>query len=117
MIFFDGSELQDFKNNEEEKKSSGLFANVYEKLPVYDKFKELNTKVYTIVGNHDVYYKNTNEVNAVDSLLESYDNIVRYTGASEVDIDGFKTLLLPWICQDNYEESITAIKNTKSKAD
>lgn len=31
---------QDFKNNEEEKKSSGLFANVYEQVPVDDNFKE-----------------------------------------------------------------------------
>jgi len=83
---------------------------------VYDKFKELGVNVHTIVGNHDVYYKNTNEVNAVDSLLESYDNVVRYSSATEIDIDGFQTLLLPWICQDNYDESMKAIKNTKCKS-
>ena len=83
---------------------------------VYDKFKELGVNVHTIVGNHDVYYKNTNEVNAVDSLLASYDNVVRYSSATEIDIDGFQTLLLPWICQDNYDESMKAIKNTKCKS-
>ena len=80
---------------------------------MYDKFEELGVNVHTIVGNHDVYYKNTNEVNAVDSLLESYDNVARHSSPTEIDIDGFKTLLLPWICQDNYDESIKAIKNTK----
>ena len=83
------------------RKNIDFWALNWAKEHVYDKFKKLNAKVYTIVGNHDVYYKNTNQVNAVDSLLESYDNIVRYVGPSEVDIDGFKTLLLPWICQDN----------------
>jgi len=29
---------------------------------VYDKFKKLGVKVYQLVGNHDVYYKNTNEI-------------------------------------------------------
>jgi len=98
------------------RKSIDFYALDWAKQHVYDKFKKLKTKVYTIVGNHDVYYKNTNEVNAVDSLLASYNNIIRYSGPTEVDIDGFKTLLLPWICQDNHEESIKAIKNTKCKS-
>jgi len=98
------------------RKNIDFWALNWAKEHVYDKFKKLKTKVYTIVGNHDAYYKNTNQVNAIDSLLASYNNIVRYVGPSEVDIDGFKTLLLPWICHDNYDESIKAIKNTKSRA-
>ena len=97
------------------RKNVDFWALDWAKENVYDKFKRLKTKVYTIVGNHDVYYKNTNEVNAIDSLLSSYNNIVRYSGPTEVDIDGFKTLLLPWICHDNYEESIKVINNTKCK--
>ena len=38
---------------------------------VYDRFKDLDVKV-TIVGNHDIYYKNTNEINSIDSLLEFF---------------------------------------------
>jgi len=98
------------------RKTIDFWALNWAKEHVYDKFKELGVNVHTIVGNHDVYYKNTNEVNAVDSLLESYDNVVRYSSATEIDIDGFQTLLLPWICQDNYDESMKAIKNTKCKS-
>ena len=98
------------------RKSVDFWALNWAKEHVYDKFKELGVNVHTIVGNHDVYYKNTNEVNAVDSLLESYDNVVRHSSATEIDIDGFQTLLLPWICQDNYDESMKAIKNTKCKS-
>ena len=98
------------------RKTIDFWALNWAKEHVYDKFKELGVIVHTIVGNHDVYYKNTNEVNAVDSLLESYDNVVRYSSATEIDIDGFQTLLLPWICQDNYDESMKAIKNTKCKS-
>ena len=98
------------------RKTIDFWALNWAKEHVYDKFKELGINVHTIVGNHDVYYKNTNEVNAVDSLLESYDNVVRHSSATEIDIDGFQTLLLPWICQDNYDESMKAIKNTKCKS-
>ena len=98
------------------RKTIDFWALNWAKEHVYDKFKELGVNVHTIVGNHDVYYKNTNEVNAVDSLLESYDNVVRYSSATEIDIDGFQTLLLPWICQDNYDESMKAITNTKCKS-
>ena len=54
------------------RKNVDFWALDWAKQNVYDKFKRLKTKVYTIVGNHDVYYKNTNEVNAIDSLLSSY---------------------------------------------
>ena len=98
------------------RKSIDFWALDWAKEHVYDQFKRLGVKVYTIVGNHDAYYKNTNEVNAVDSLLASYDNIVRFSKPTEIDIEGFKTLLLPWICANNYDETITAIKNTKSNS-
>ena len=98
------------------RKNIDFWALNWAKEHVYDKFKKLKVKVHTIVGNHDVYYKNTNEVNAVDSLLASYNNIVRYSGPTEIDIEGFKTLLLPWICQDNYEETVEVIKKSKCRS-
>ena len=45
----------------------------------YDKLKEMGITVHTIVGNHTAYYKNTNEVNAVDLLLREYDNVKVYS--------------------------------------
>ncbi len=97
------------------RKSIDFWALDWAKENVYDQFKRLGVKVYTIVGNHDAYYKNTNEVNAIDSLLGSYDNIVRFSRPTEINIEGFKTLLLPWVCEDNYNDTVGAIKKTKSK--
>ena len=36
---------------------------------VYDKFEKLGVKVWQLVGNHDVYYKNTNKINSILSLI------------------------------------------------
>ena len=82
---------------------------------VYDKFKNLGVKVWQLVGNHDVYYKNTNQINSIDSLLSSYDNLIPISKPGEYDINGFKAFMLPWICEDNFAETQSAIASTKSK--
>ena len=68
-----------------------------------------------IVGNHDTYYKNTNDVNALNELLRSYSNINSYTNAVDVDMCGVPTLYLPWICTDNLDASIATLNNSKSR--
>ena len=72
-------------------------------------------KVYAITGNHDCYYKNTNHVNSPELLLNDYSNISTFSKATEINIDGLDILLLPWINSENYNESLEAIQNSKSK--
>jgi len=81
----------------------------------YDRLKELGCVVHTIVGNHTAYYKNSNEVNAVDLLLREYDNVIVYSKATEVKLDKLKTLFIPWINQENETETLKLIKNTTCK--
>ncbi len=72
-------------------------------------------KVHAITGNHDCYYKNTNNINSPELLLQSFPNIKTYSKATEIKLDKLKILLLPWINSENYEESRNAIKKSKSK--
>ena len=67
----------------------------------YDRLQSMGVKVHTIVGNHTAYYKNTNEVNAVDLLLREYDNVEVYSQCSEILLDKLKVLLIPWINAEN----------------
>ena len=79
---------------------------------------ELKIDTHIIIGNHDTYYKNTNEVNSVSELCTTYDGVNEpwiYTSPKEVEIGGCRMLFLPWICDDNYEESIYAIDNSTSE--
>ena len=41
----------------------------------FDKLRERNIQVHMLAGNHDTYYKNTNDVNSPDLLLKEYTNI------------------------------------------
>ncbi len=45
----------------------------------YNRLNKMGITVHTIVGNHTAYYKNTNEINAVDLLLKEYDNVKVYS--------------------------------------
>ena len=80
---------------------------------VFDRLK--NYKVHMIVGNHDTYYKNTNEVNSPGLLLSDYNNISVYYEPTEVKLDKLKVLFIPWINAENFESSILSIKSSTSK--
>jgi DNA repair exonuclease SbcCD nuclease subunit len=72
--------------------------------------------VHFIAGNHDTYFKNTNSINALQELVvNKYDFIVYDKHPCEWMFDGTNILLLPWICDENREESLDAIRNTRAQ--
>ena len=79
----------------------------------YDKLKEYT--IHTIVGNHTAYYKNTNDINAVDLLLREYDNVKIYSEATDIKIDNLNVLLVPWINKENEEVTLKTIKKSQSR--
>lgn len=81
-----------------------------------DRLRDRGIDCHVIAGNHDVYYKNTNKINALDELVVGrYENVKVYTSPETVSFDGTPVLLLPWICEDNYQESMDAIKDTSAQ--
>lgn len=80
----------------------------------FDPMLHLGIKLDVIVGNHDVFYKNTNDINSPGLLLQQYSNISAYDRPVELTYAGLDILMLPWICADNYEESMAIIKDTSA---
>ena len=80
----------------------------------YDRLADMGCTIHTIVGNHTAYYKNTNEVNAVDLLLREYDNVKVYSEATEIKLGDLGVLLIPWINNENEGQTLQAIKKSKS---
>ena len=79
----------------------------------WNRLEELNIDTHILIGNHDTYYKNTNEVNALQNL-EINKNAKIYTHAIDVNIGGLDILFIPWICDDNEAETIRTIDKSKS---
>ena len=78
----------------------------------FDKLEERGITVYMLAGNHDTYFKNTNEVNSPDLLLAEYNNIEVIDEPKTINVNGFEVCMLPWICPENYTQSLDEIKNT-----
>jgi DNA repair exonuclease SbcCD nuclease subunit len=74
-----------------------------------------NYEVHMIVGNHDSYYKNTNNTNSPQLLLKDYPNIKTYSSPTEIKVGNLDVLLLPWICMENEEQTLKMIKKTRAK--
>jgi len=75
-------------------------------------------ELYVVAGNHDTFFKNTNEVNALRQLYgsTSYDNMHLYwDDPVELDMDGCKIMLSPWMCAENWDSSIKAFQETKAQ--
>ena len=79
---------------------------------VFDPLSKYET--HMIIGNHDCYYKNTNDVNSPELLLQTYSNIKTYNKVEEITIGGLNILFIPWINAENYESTVNAIKVSNS---
>ena len=95
------------------RKAIDLQSLEWSKRVVFEPLKKYN--VHALIGNHDCYYKNTNNVNSPELLLKDYKNIKTYSKATEISLDKLKILLLPWINSENFEETEKLIKKTKAK--
>jgi len=80
---------------------------------VFDPLKKYD--VHMIVGNHDCYYKNTNNVNSPALLLKDYSNIKTYSSPTNTKVCGIDMTFIPWICSENYDETLKIIQKSKAK--
>ena len=82
----------------------------------FDVCYERNINLHLVTGNHDTYFRNTNQVNSLSGLrLADKENFTVYEKSTEIELDGTKIFIQPWICDENKEESLKAIEETNSQ--
>lgn len=81
----------------------------------FDICKVNDITLHTLIGNHDVAFKNTLEVNSPSLLVTDYSNIIVYTDFASVDFDGLAVDVVPWLCDDNEAKIFKQIKDSKSE--
>ncbi len=77
-----------------------------------DKLKENDIEMHCIIGNHDVYYRNTNYVNSLRELFSG--DIKIYEHPEVVKFGSLDIAFLPWVNKENKEESVDFIKTAAS---
>ena len=76
-----------------------------------NKLREYGITMDIFPGNHDVYYKNTNELCSLKELMGHYMNEVNIVMEPRVmEYDGCNIALLPWINNQNYADSLKFIE-------
>ena len=88
------------------------FKNQFVNRCIEDKI-ELNV----LIGNHDIYYKNTNSINSMNELFGNINSeyLNYYSAPTEITIDKLPIIMIPWINQENYEETFNLIDKTKAE--
>lgn len=77
----------------------------------FNPLRENGWTMYTLLGNHDIHYRNTLEINSPELLLGEYsDCLTVINRPTQLDFDGYKIDVVPWICKDNQDEVSKFIK-------
>lgn len=80
----------------------------------FNQLSKNDLTMYTLIGNHDIPYRNTLSVNAQSLLLNEYKNIHIIQKFETKMFDGLLIDFIPWICEDNQKDILSNIKQSQS---
>ena len=81
----------------------------------FNEMSKRRIEYHAVVGNHSVYYTNTNEVNSMSLLLQEYKNFHFYEfEPKELTFGSTRIMMVPWITKDNSEVCLNAIRDSKA---
>jgi DNA repair exonuclease SbcCD nuclease subunit len=80
----------------------------------FDKAKEHGIHVHILLGNHDIFWRDSLSINSPDLLLKDYNNITLYDKPVTIELNKILVDIIPWICKENEEEILKFIKNSSS---
>lgn len=82
----------------------------------FDPLADNNINLYTLLGNHDIFWKESLKVSSSDLVLRDYDNVFLADQPHTLKFDdGSRFDLIPWICRENEDDVKTFINESKSE--
>lgn len=82
---------------------------------IVNNLPEVVERVHTLVGNHDMHMREIIQPNSIDEHLALNRRVVGYSKPTQVEFDGTKIDMIPWICKSNYDEIMQFIGTTDSE--
>tara|TARA_Y100000588_G_scaffold224968_1_gene238895 strand:+ start:693 stop:1733 length:1041 start_codon:yes stop_codon:yes gene_type:complete len=100
----------------DKRKSVSYLTLKYVRENFIEKITENAIQTHVIVGNHDAYYKNTNQVNSVNELYGETPYLHIYDTAKTVNLgDKLKVCFIPWLCAENEVASYIHMDKTDAE--
>lgn len=76
---------------------------------------DMDVPVDIVVGNHDATFKNTNQTNALNELVDRrYPNMHTHDTATQFMVGGLGVCLVPWLAPDNMARSMEVVEATRA---
>lgn len=80
----------------------------------FDQLDRQLISFYALLGNHDIFYRNTLRINSPSLVLPEYGRILLIDKPCTIVFGGMPMDLIPWICEENEKEVAEFIRNSKS---
>lgn len=80
----------------------------------FDKLQEHGIVMHTLIGNHDIFWKNSLKVNSPDLLLRDYPEIYPWSEPKTLQFGKLAIDFIPWMCDENFEEIMKFIDKSTS---
>ena len=77
--------------------------------------REAGVSLHVFPGNHDIYFRHTNEINSVTELISHYENVNVYNDPTTVQIGSNNVDFIPWINPNNKEQIAEFIASSDSR--
>jgi hypothetical protein len=83
---------------------------------ILEVFQENKIQLHITIGNHDTYFRNTNELNSLKELLgEKYNNIKIYENPEVITFGDFCFGIIPWVTKENEKTILDFINKCPCK--
>jgi DNA repair exonuclease SbcCD nuclease subunit len=80
----------------------------------FDPLDRHGIKLGTIVGNHDIFYRESVSINSSSLVLGEYEHVFVHDKPSVVTLDGTDFHIIPWICKENEADVFNELRKTKA---
>lgn len=70
----------------------------------FEPLKNSYINFYSVLGNHDIFYRQSTSLSGIKELTERYPNVHIITKYTSREVDNCQIDFVPWICNENVEE-------------
>ena len=81
----------------------------------FDRIESKGIRLISLLGNHDIFWKESLSVNSPELLLQNYNYIDIIHNPNTIRCGGISIDIIPWICKENEQEILEFISKSNSK--